>query len=279
MKITFQDFTVETVEMSTLRLDGGAMFGSVPKNLWQRSIPADEENCIPLASRSLLITRGAQKILVDCGAGVKWSDKLAKIFAIETVSTQSLPFTPDEVTDVILTHMHFDHCGGISYFDGGILEPAFKNATIHVQRSNLENALAPNIREAASYLKENVHPIRDGKVHLIDGDTELFDGIELRVANGHTRGMQWLLLKDSEQTVVFPSDLIPTSHHVPLPYVMGYDICAETSLKEKKAFLEQAVSEKWRVIFQHDVDTLYSSISEDDKGRYVASDKQPLDKV
>lgn len=274
MLITFKDFSVEPVVLGSFRLDGGAMFGSVPKNLWNRAIPADDENCIPLATRSLLVRSASRTILVDVGMGEKWTDKQRQIFSIQNRPTAALPFTASEITDVILTHLHFDHAGGISYYDADKLTCTYPNATIHVQAANLKNALAPNQREAASYLIENAAVVRDGRVNLLLGNTSLFEGIAVEVANGHTAGLQWLRLFDDTKTAVFPSDLMPTAHHVPLPYLMGYDMCAQTALSEKQAFLERAVAEKWLVVFQHDRDTACSYIERDEKGRYKAAQLQ-----
>ena len=250
------------------------MFGSVPKNIWGKAIAADEENCIPLATRSLLITTKDRKILVDVGNGTKWSDKLIKIFAIKNIPLSDLPFTTAEITDIILTHLHFDHAGGISYKDNDEIKLTFPNAKIHIQKTNLDNALNPSLREAASYLKETVHPVRDGNTNQLTGPSTLFDGISVEIANGHTDGLQWLLIKDSQNTIAFPSDLIPTAHHVPIPYIMGYDICAATALAEKTAFLKRAHTENWIVIYEHDRDTACSRIGLDERGRYFASECQ-----
>ena len=273
MYFSFEQLSVETVVLGRFRLDGGAMFGSVPKNLWSRAIAADAENCIPLATRSLLIRLGDKTILVDVGMGTKWKGRAAEIFAVQTTPLTELPFSATEITDIILTHLHFDHAGGISYFANEVLTPTYSQAHIYVQKANLENALAPTERESASYLPENVQTVRDGTTTLVAGATTLFDGISVDVVNGHTKGLQWVKITDSKQTLVFPSDLIPTAHHVPLPYIMGYDMCAETALDEKKCFLEQAYTENWIVVYQHDIETAVSRIGKDDRGRFMAIER------
>lgn len=266
----YGDISISTITWGMFRLDGGAMFGSVPKNIWSKLIPFDDENCIPLAVRSLLIESKGKKILVDVGMGEKWSDKNRTIFAIRNKTFEELSFNPDSVTDVILTHLHFDHAGGISRWgaDGSSIEPVFRNARIHIQKSNFENAKTPSLRERASYLKENWGILDSAEVNFLSGDAEIFSDIFGHEVNGHTRGQQWIEIKAGGETLMFGTDLIPTSRHLPLPYTMGYDICAETVLKEKDAFLKKALTDNAIVIFQHDPDTPAARIAINEKGHY-----------
>lgn len=232
------------------RLDGGAMFGSVPKALWARDAPPDESNRILLATRSLIIEDGGRKMIVDVGCGDKWSEKNRAIFCIEDTPYAPVP----GVTDVLLTHLHFDHAGGVSRFaaDGRSPEPCYPNARHFVSAANLENAQSPNVRERASYLAENVDVLASTELTLTQPEQGIWPGVTVHESNGHTHGLHWVKISDGGTTVVFPADLIPTSHHLPVPYVMGYDICAETSMNEKRDLVDRAVAENWVVVFEHD---------------------------
>lgn len=260
------------------RLDGGAMFGSVPKNLWSKAIAVDSENCIPLAARSLLIEGDGKKILVDVGMGEKWSEKSRQIFAIQNRTFEDLQFNPDTVTDVILTHLHFDHAGGISRYteNGSDIEPVFKNATIHIQRSNFINAKNPSLREKASYLKENWATLELQPTRFLQGNGEIFPGIFAHEVHGHTKGQQWIEIKSGKDVLVFTTDVIPTARHLPLPYTMGYDICTETVMVEKEAFLQHALTNDAVVVFQHDPDTPAARIHLNEKGHYAIREKVTL---
>ena len=251
----FGDFEVQSFLFGTFRLDGGAMFGPVPKNIWSKRIQADEENCIPMAARSLLIKRAGRTILVDTGCGDKWEEKRRRIFAIQNVPAADLPFTPSEITDVILTHLHFDHAGGVTRWkQGSTSEPelCYPQAEIHLQRENFENGKSPSIREQASYLPENVLPLQTAKLNLLDGSAEIAPNLWVHRIDGHTSGLQWVELRCDSKSILFPSDLFPTSHHLPIPFTMGYDICASTGMKERKGFLDYARERDAIVIFQHD---------------------------
>jgi glyoxylase-like metal-dependent hydrolase (beta-lactamase superfamily II) len=245
------------------RLDGGAMFGSVPKALWAREAPPDSENRILLATRSLILDDGERKILVDVGCGDKWSDKNRSIFSISDA-----PYVPvPGITDVLLTHLHFDHGGGVSRFVDGELQPNYPNARHYVAGANLENAKTPNVRERASYLPENIDILDSVDLTLTEDGQEIFPGITAHQVHGHTRGLQWIKISDGADTIVYPADMIPTSKHLPLPFVMGYDMCAETALREKGAFLKQAVAENWLIVFEHDPEIDAARIRFDDRGR------------
>lgn len=251
------------------RLDGGAMFGAVPKNLWARSMPADSENCIRLATRSLLLKDGERNILVDVGNGNKWSEKLAKIFGIENTPEGELGFSRDEITDIILTHLHFDHAGGISYYtDSGELALSYPSARMYLQRANFENGKNPNLREKASYLANHINILEEGKLELLDGDGEVLPDIFVKRVDGHTIGQQYLEIRSDHDTILYPTDLCPTSHHLPLPYNMGYDMCTKTLLEEKEAFLSYAVEKNAIVVFEHDPELAAARIHIDDRGHY-----------
>jgi len=270
-------FTVSEVLFGHFRLDGGCMFGSVPKNLWSRSIPSDSENCINLVCRSLLIDVGDRRFLVDVGMGEKWSDKQRQIYGIKNEQKTSWGFDPKSVTDIILTHLHFDHAGGITELDSsGTAVLAYPHATIHLQKSNWEHAQNPSLKDRASYLPENVQPLKQAKLSLYQGTSEITPGLTVHRVDGHTKGQQWVEVSDGTTRLFFATDLIPTAHHVPLPYHMGYDVCAETILSEKEFFLERARSEGAIVCFQHDADTCAARITLNARGHYEAVDRQKL---
>jgi glyoxylase-like metal-dependent hydrolase (beta-lactamase superfamily II) len=276
--ITLDRYKISIINFGEFRLDGGSMFGSVPKALWSRLIPADTDNCIPLVCRSLLIEDETRKILVDVGTGDKWTDKLRSIYAINTTNFKDLPFKRDEITDVILTHLHFDHAGGITrYSDNGSgdIELTYPSARIHLQRANWERANKPTAKDRASYLVENIDPlkIKGADLHLIDGVIgeafEIFPGIKLHRVDGHTPGQQWVEVIGADERIFFPTDLIPTSHHVQLAFHMGYDVCADKLLVEKQAFLERACAPDVKVCFQHDRDVVFGRILPGDGGRFT----------
>lgn len=271
--ISIGRFKITLPIFGSFRLDGGSMFGSVPKNIWSRVINSDAENCIPLVTRSLLIVddQAKRSFLVDTGMGEKWTEKLRGIYAINNNPATEVGINPSSLTDVILTHLHFDHAGGISYFDSnGALALTYPSAKIHLQRANYENAKHPTLKERASYLPENVEPLAAGDLQLYDGDAEIYPGIFVHRVDGHTTGQQWIEIRDGEQKIFFPTDLIPTSHHVPVPFHMGYDICAGTILKEKEQFGRRAVDENALVVFQHDAKVACALLNLNERGQFVA---------
>lgn len=247
------------------RLDGGAMFGSVPKTLWAKDAPPDEANRILLATRSLIIQHGNRKMIVDLGCGDKWNEKTRAIFAIPDEAYQPV----QGVTHVLLTHLHFDHCGGISKYNESSVEPNYPEAQHYVSQVNLQNAQDPNVRERASYLVENHGILESVNFDVTEDGQEIWPGITVHQADGHTHGLTWVKVTDGETTVVYPADLIPTSKHLPIAYVMGYDICAEQSMKEKRSFLQQVVSQDWVIVYEHDPEVAAGKVQLDERGRPV----------
>jgi glyoxylase-like metal-dependent hydrolase (beta-lactamase superfamily II) len=271
--IMFGKFSLQVIEFGLFRLDGGAMFGSVPKPLWSKSIPADENNSIQLSCRSLLLDHGKRRFLIDVGMGEKWNDKQRAIYSIRNAPELAWGFDRHSVTDVILTHLHFDHAGGITRRNqAGELELSFPNARIHLQVGNWNHARNPTLKDRASYLPENITPLEKADLLLCDGDVELYPGITVHRVDGHTPGQQWIEIEGSHNALFFATDLVPTAHHLPLPYHMGYDVCAETVLREKSVFLEAAVQRNAIVFFEHDADTEGARVQVNEKGHFYAKE-------
>lgn len=251
---------INLIETGQFRLDGGAMFGVVPKTLWEKAYdPGDEKNRIPLQARILLIQNGNKNILVDTGNGTKFDEKKKTIYDINFDTSnpknylQTYGLKPEDITDVILTHLHFDHCGGSTHFENGSVVPSFPNAKYYVQREQYNHAMNPTLKDTASYFQENYSPLREnGMLELIDGDGEIIPSIYAITVDGHTPKMQMIKIKDNEITWLYLADLIPTSAHIPLPYILAYDNFPMTTLKEKGKLLPIIVENDWNVIFEHD---------------------------
>lgn len=263
--MTLGAWTAHTIESGSIRLDGGSMFGSVPKTLWSRSHPADERNRILLAMRCLLLEGHGRRVLVDVGAGDKLAPKLVDIYDLRHDVTSlerslaALGLGVDDVTDVVLTHLHFDHAGGATRDQSGTLVPTFPRAVYHVQRANWDNAMRPNLRERASYMRENFEPLMTaGVVRFWDGPQAPWPGIELLTAQGHTRGQQLMRVADGGEALYFVADLIPTRSHVRIPFVMGYDMAAIETMSEKGALLDRAVRERAWVCLEHDPEVAWA---------------------
>lgn len=249
-----------SVHTGNFKLDGGAMFGVVPKSIWNKLNPADENNLCSWAMRCLLIEDGNRLILVDNGMGDKQDAKFMGHYHLHgddslDGSLQKLGFHRDNITDVFLTHLHFDHCGGSIAREGDKLVPAFKHATYWSNLRHWEWATKPNEREKASFLKENILPIeQSGQLKFI----EPLDGIDfgkqmsVRFVNGHTDAMMLPQVQYKDRTLLFMADLLPSTGHIPLPYVMAYDMFPLTTLQEKKAFLTEAVEKDYILYFEHD---------------------------
>jgi glyoxylase-like metal-dependent hydrolase (beta-lactamase superfamily II) len=259
--LTLGEWTLHTVEAGFLWLDGGSMFGSVPKPLWSRTNPADERNRIRLAMRCVLLRGHGRTVLVDVGLGDKLPDKLRDIYRVEPEpslehSLSALGVRPADVTDVILTHLHFDHAGGSTRRGANGLEPTFPSARWYLQRRNWDNAHAPNPRERASYMPENYDALETaGVLTLWDGPAQPWPGIETMTTHGHTRGQQVVRVEGGGQVAYFVADLIPTAAHVRIPYVMGYDMAAIETMEEKRVLLSRAAQERAWIVLDHDPDT------------------------
>ena len=268
-------YTVSLLETGQFALDGGAMFGVVPKNLWQRTNPADDQNRIDMALRILLIQGGDKNILVDTGIGDKWDEKYKNIYRIshETFSLEKAlsekKIKSKDITDIIISHLHFDHAGGLTYLDQGKLKLTFPKAKIYVQKEQYEWANRPTPKDQASFLKENIMPLKEANLVLLEGEKEIYPGIHVLISHGHTRAQQVVKITDGASTVLFCADLIPTSSHVPVPFVMGYDNFPLLTMEEKRNILEKAVQENWVLCFEHDPKVAAATVQKDpQKGRF-----------
>ena len=250
-----------TINAGYFKLDGGAMFGVVPKSIWNKLNPADENNMCTWAMRCLLIDTGDKRILVDTGIGNKQDEKFFSHYYIHGDDTleSSLAkhgFTKDDITDVFLTHLHFDHCGGAIVREGNMLVPAFKNAIYWSNEQHWQWATEPNDREKASFLKENILPIKEsGRLKFVDvkEGVSIFDeSICLKFAYGHTQAMMLPTIKYKGRTIVYMADLFPSTAHLPLPYIMSYDMFPLKTLNEKKSFLQEALEKSYTLFFEHD---------------------------
>lgn len=245
--------------ISNFKIDGGAMFGVVPKVMWNKVYPADENNLIPLALKSLIVESDGRVILIDVGIGDKQDEKfMSHVYAfggeglIQGLAKRG--YKPEDITDVLLTHLHYDHCGGGIYRDSnGELQLTFPKAKYHISKIQWENAMNPNSREADTYLPENLLPIRDrGALSLIDGETELIPNVHIRMFHGHTPGQIIPLIKYKGKTLVFTADLFAFRSHLPLPWIMSYDLEPLKTLKEKETFLKEALEGDYIFVYQHD---------------------------
>lgn len=256
------------------KLDGGAMFGVVPKSLWNKQYPADENNMIDMVMRCLLIVDGNRRILVNNGIGDKQSEKFFSRYYLsgEESLVKSLArhgFKPDDITDMFLTHLHFDHCGGSVKLNSEKTgyELTFPNATYHISRPQWEWAINSNKRESASFLIENIKPIEEsGALNLFDDDHNLFPDIRIRLFNGHTDGQAIPFIKYKDRTIVFTSDVLPTKAHVPLPWIMSYDTRPLITLDEKESLLHEAAQNNYVLFLEHDAYNECFTVKQTEKG-------------
>mgnify|MGYP000956555114 CR=1 FL=1 len=251
------------LETGDFRLDGGAMMGSVPKALWNKTNPADEKNRIDLSMRCLLLDDGQNRVLIESGIGDYYPEKFKEMFHIrqpENTLSNTLSnynYSIKDITHVILTHLHFDHAGGATYFNGKENLPTFPNANYIVSKSNWDAAVNPNPKDKASYLLENFMPIQEfNQLTLIEDDCEIMDAISGLSFYGHTTGQQLIKITVNNDSLIFCSDLIPLKSHLKLPWIMGYDLNASLTLQEKKIFLDKAADDDWWLFFYHDPSTI-----------------------
>ncbi len=275
-------YELHSIETGRFALDGGAMFGVVPKALWSKLNPADDENRIEMALRSLLIMDDKRKILVDTGIGTKFPEKYRKIYKIDqsendlVKSLKKYDLEPKDITDVILTHLHLDHVGGATYKEDNKYNLTFPNASYYVQKRHHEWALQPSEKDKGSFVREDFKPIEDeGKLRLVDGYAMILPNIDVIIYDGHTVAQQLIKISDGINTLVCCSDLIPFTSHIMIPYIASYDINPLTSIEDKEKFLLRACNGDWILFFEHDPVTEAAKIEKTKKG-YTIKEKVRL---
>jgi glyoxylase-like metal-dependent hydrolase (beta-lactamase superfamily II) len=273
-------YKIHSIETGRFALDGGAMFGVVPRSLWEKPHPPDERNRITMAARALLLVGEGRRILIDTGNGSKFSEKFRSIYRIEGGDSElrsSLArhnVQPDEITDVILTHLHFDHAGGSTVRAGENVVPAFPNARYYVQRAQYEAAMKPTERDRASFFIEDYQILKaEGLLELTEGEREILPGIEVKVFDGHTTALQAPFITDGRTSLLFCADLIPLAAHVALPWIMAYDLRPLVTLEEKRRTLKAAAEEGWILYFEHDPVQVSARVKRGEKG-FVLEDVQ-----
>ncbi|WP_413290495.1 MBL fold metallo-hydrolase [Bdellovibrio sp. HCB337] len=268
LKLKIGPYEVCPIPTGIFGLDGGSMFGTVPKVLWEKTNPPDDKNRIQMEARGLLLKSPGNNILIDCGNGghfvAKYGEKLGTKFAEMYNIDDSGPslekslkahgLTVNDINHVILTHLHFDHAGGATVEKDHKLVPTFPNAKYYVQRANLETASQPNLREKASYFESNFKPLMDaGVLNILEGPKEnLLPGISTLISNGHTQGQQMVKVTDGNKTILYCGDVVPTSTHVRVPWLMGYDLHPLLLMEEKQKYLSEAADHSWYLFFEHD---------------------------
>jgi glyoxylase-like metal-dependent hydrolase (beta-lactamase superfamily II) len=271
-------FELHEVRDGTFALDGGAMFGVVPRVLWEKKFAPDEKNRITLGLRCLLVLEGKRKVLVDCGIGRRWDAKHAEMYRIDQGQLDldrelaRAKVKREEITDVILTHLHFDHVGGLTREENGKVAMSFPNATYHLQRRNWVWAHHASEKDAGSFRAPTYEALeRSGRLHLLEGATELCPGVDIFVSEGHTVGLQLVKVSDGDKTVAYCGDLVPTTAHLRASWVMAYDLYPLTTIEEKKMLLAQAAEEGWVLFFEHDPNVAACTVKED-QGEVVVNE-------
>lgn len=270
-------YRLQTILSGYFALDGGAMFGIIPKPLWEKTNPADQQNRVTLSTRNLLLISDDKKILIDTGMGNKWDEKSKNIYRIDPnleleLALEQNGIKPDEISDVLLTHLHFDHTGGSTKMVNDKIIPTFRNAKYYVQKKNFEWAVNPSERDRGSYIKDNFDALmKEGLLQLIDGEIDFDENISFRIINGHTFSQQMIKISDSSQTLLYCADLMPFVSQIRIPYVMGYDLQPLLTVQEKKKYLKLAAEENWYLYFSHDPDYVIATVKHSEKG--ITTDK------
>ena len=275
--ITLGEIRVHVLSDGGFALDGGAMFGVVPRVVWERTDPPDEKNRVRLALNVALIESGGKRVLVDTGVGDKWGEREREIYRIDRSSSllaglASLGVRPEDIDIVINTHLHFDHAGGNTRAIEGRVVPTFPRARYVVQLGEWEDATRPHERSRASYLDENYVPLAEARqLHTVQGEVEVAPGVRVVPVGGHTAYHQMVVVESEGQTLAIPTDLVPTASHLPLPFIMGYDLFPVGTLEAKRRILGRAFEERWRLLFYHDPRVQVATIRKQ-KERYVLAE-------
>ena len=273
-RLTVGDNELTILSDGTYELDGGAMFGVVPKVLWEKRIQPDARNMLTVGTNSLLVRDGKRTVLIETGIGSKLNEKKQCIYKNQArlmKSFEEAGVSPDEIDIVINTHLHFDHCGWNTHYRDGKAVATFPRAKYYVQKGELEHAHEQHERDRVSYMTDNYDPlVASGQMTLLEGDAEIAPGISVKVFPGHTRDMQVVIVRSSGMAVCYASDLIPTTHHLDPTWVMGYDLYPLTCIDNRHKFYAEAIPEKWLVVFTHDHETPWAYVEMGEKGRPVA---------
>jgi len=273
-RFSLGNFELTAVSDGVYHLDGGAFFGVVPKSLWQKKVVADENNLVPTGLNSVVVRTGDHTVLIETGVGNKLPERLIKIYGqpaklLENLSAAGL--APEDIDIVINTHLHFDHCGWNTVRRGDKVVATFPKAKYYVQEGEWQYGRRPSERDAISYISDNYDPlIKSGQMQLLQGDQEIVPGISVQVFPGHTRHMQAVILRSGGRTACYISDLIPTSWHLDLTWVMSFDLFPLETMASRQRYYAQAIAEKWLTMFTHDPNIPWAYVEKDDRGKMVA---------
>jgi glyoxylase-like metal-dependent hydrolase (beta-lactamase superfamily II) len=273
-RLTLGDFELTAVSDGTYRLDGGAFFGVVPKVMWEKKVKADAENYVPVGLNSVVLRTGRQTILIETGIGNKMPERLIGIFGqpaklLDNLATAGI--SPEEIDIVINTHLHFDHCGWNTVRQNGKVVPTFPRAKYYAPEGEWKHGRLQLERDAISYMSDNYDPlIKNGQMELLREDREIVPGVSVKVFPGHTEYMQAVIIESRGQTACYVSDLIPTSAHIDLTWVMAFDLLPLQTIESRKRYYAQSIPEKWLTIFTHDPSVPWAYVVKDEKGKMVA---------
>ncbi len=273
-RLTLGDFELTAISDGIYHLDGGAFFGVVPKVMWERRVKADEKNLVPSGLNSVVVRTGEKTVLIETGIGNKLPDRMVKIYGqpaklLDNLSAAGI--SPEDIDIVINTHLHFDHSGWNTVRQGDQIVATFPNARYYVQEGEWQHARRQHERDAVSYISDNYDPlIANGQMHLLKGDQEIAPGISVQLFPGHTQNMQAVIIKSGGHTACYISDLIPTTAHIDLTWVMAFDLFPLQTIESRKRYYAQAMPEKWLTIFTHDPNIPWAYVEKAEMGRLVA---------
>jgi len=276
-RLTLGDFELTAISDGTYHLDGGVFFGVIPKLMWERRVKADEKNLVPSGLNSVLVRTGDKTVLIETGLGNKLPRRLINFYGqpaklLDNLSAAGI--SPEDIDIVINTHLHFDHCGWNTVRQGDKVVATFPNAQYYAQEGEWQHARQQHERDAVTYLSDNYDPlVANGQMHLLKGDQQIVPGISVQVFPGHTDNMQAVIIKSGGQTACYISDLIPTTAHIDLTWVMAFDLCPLQTIDSRKRYYAQAMPEKWLTIFTHDPNTPWAYVEKAEMGRLVARPK------
>ncbi|HTZ98326.1 MAG TPA: MBL fold metallo-hydrolase [Terriglobales bacterium] len=273
-RMNLGDFELISVSDGIYSLDGGNFFGVIPKTLWQKKVTVDENNLVPSGLNSVVVRTGDKTVLIETGIGNKLPERMRKIYGQPAKLLDNLHaagFAPEDFDIVINSHLHFDHCGWNTMLRGSSVVPTFPKAKYYAQQGEVEHGHRQLERDAISYISANYDPlIQSGQMTLLKGDAEILPGISVKVFPGHTRHMQAILVHSGGQTACYISDLIPTSAHLDLTWVMAFDLFPLDTIESRKRYYEKAISEKWLTLYTHDPNVPWSYVEKDEKGKIIA---------